>query len=57
MTKREAFDELWIKCDYCMMGYNYETLYKSMKKDEVISRLREAESEKWADKNSRRSFR
>ena len=41
MTKENAFTELWIKYDYCMMGYDYETLYKSMTKQEVLKRLKE----------------
>ena len=40
MGKQEAFNELWIKYDYCMMGYSYESLYKNMSKKEVIERLK-----------------
>ncbi len=25
MNKGDAFDRLWIKHDYCMMGYDYPT--------------------------------
>lgn len=39
MTKEKAFDILWIKYDYCMMGYSYDDLFKSMRKKEVLERL------------------
>lgn len=41
MTKEEAFDRLWIKYDWCMMGYDREILFKSMSKKEVLLRLKE----------------
>ena len=41
MTKEAAFDILWVKYDYCMMGYSYEQLLKSMSKSEVLKRLKE----------------
>ena len=40
MTKRDAFEELWSIYDYCMMGYDKESLYKSMSAKEVKDRLR-----------------
>ena len=39
MTKEEAFNLLWAKYDYCMMGYDREQLYKSMSAKEVKERL------------------
>jgi hypothetical protein len=40
LTKREAFEMLWARYDYCMMGYDKEQLYKSMSKREVLQRLK-----------------
>lgn len=45
MTKAEAFSILWIKYDYCMMGYDYDSLCKSMSKKEVLARLAEEEAD------------
>jgi hypothetical protein len=39
MTKEEAFNLLWAKYDYAMMGYDREQLYKSMSAKEVKERL------------------
>ena len=41
MTKREAFEILWVKYEYCMMGYDKNVLYKSMSKKVVLERLYE----------------
>jgi len=46
MTKEDAFNKLWIKYDYCMMGYDRDILYKSMSKKEVLQRLKEEEIQK-----------
>lgn len=39
MTKEDAFIELWAKYDYCMLGYGFDELMKSMSKREVLARL------------------
>ena len=41
MTKEDAFNILWARYDYCMMGYSYDQLLKSMSKKEVLRRLSE----------------
>lgn len=46
MSKQDAFSRLWIKYDYCMMGYNYKTLFKSMSKKEVLERLADEENDR-----------
>ena len=43
MTKQEAFDILWVKYDYCMMGYNKKDLYRAMPAKEVQQRLKDEE--------------
>lgn len=43
MTKCDAFDKLWIRYEYCMMGYPYDALYRSMEKKEILRRLSEEE--------------
>ena len=53
MTKQDAFNKLWIKYDYCMLGYNYDALYKSMSKNEVVQRLKNEVEDKY--ENSFRS--
>lgn len=39
-SKEDMFSELWVKYDYCMMGYDYDALFKSMTKKEIQDRLR-----------------
>lgn len=48
-NKRDAFDILWVKYDYCMMGYPKDALYRSMSKKEVLHRLKRQEEESWLD--------
>jgi hypothetical protein len=43
MTKREALEILWIKYDYCMLGFSKELLYKNMSKKEALNRLADEE--------------
>ena len=40
MTKEKAFNILWVRYDYCLMGYTYEALLKSMSTKEVLKSLK-----------------
>lgn len=44
MTKDEMFNTLWVKYDYCMMGYSYDELKKSLTAEEVKRRLIDEEN-------------
>ena len=47
ISKEKAFNLLWAKYDYCMMGYDYYILKKSMSKEEVVRRLEAEENKGW----------
>ena len=43
-TKEDAFNILWSKYDYSMLGWSYDFLYKAMTKKEVLRRLKDEEA-------------
>jgi hypothetical protein len=44
-TKEELFNILWVRFNYCLLGYPKDDLFKSLTKEEMLSRLKELQME------------
>lgn len=44
-TKEELFELLWVRFNYCLLGYPKLELFNSLTKEEMLKRLKELQME------------